>query len=203
MAVIDRVRDIVEPLCLDAMLDLYDLELNGGVMRVTIDKAGGVDMTDIAQLTREISRALDEHDPINGHFTLEVSSPGLERALRIPAHYLRAVGTAVKVKLRPGAHADRRIEGVIVSADDVSVSLRIDGATDDQQFIYDDIEKARTVFAWGPTPRASDRPSTKKSANTATAQDSVSAPAIDEASEFSAVATERPAPDRAVKVVNA
>lgn len=60
MAIIDRLREIVEPFCLDLAVELYDIDLNGGVFKVSIDKPGGVDLTDIAQLTREISRALDE-----------------------------------------------------------------------------------------------------------------------------------------------
>ena len=72
MALIDRLREIVEPLCLDLSVELYDLELNGGVLRVTVDQAEGIGMAAIAPLTREISRALDVHDPISGHFTLEV-----------------------------------------------------------------------------------------------------------------------------------
>ena len=79
MSTPERVRTLVEPLVAELDLDLYDLEHTGGVLRVLVDQPGGVDIDAIAALTRAISRALDEHDPIPGEYTLEVSSPGLER----------------------------------------------------------------------------------------------------------------------------
>ncbi len=96
MSVPERVRSLIEPLVDEQGLALYDLELNGGVLRVVVDQpsgeSGGVGMDAITPLTRAISRALDEHDPIDGRFTLEVSSPGLERALRTPEQFAGAVG---------------------------------------------------------------------------------------------------------------
>src|SRR3546814_15533308 len=96
MAAADRVHEIIAPLVEAAGLDLYDLELAGGVLRVLVDREGGADIDAISKLTRATSRALDEHDPIAGSYTLEVSTPGLERQLRTPQHYAGAVGTTVK-----------------------------------------------------------------------------------------------------------
>lgn len=155
MARIDRIRELVEPHCAEFGLALYDLDFVGGVLRITVDRAAGVGMDDIAGLTREISRMFDDEDPIDGHYTLEVSSPGLERQLRTPAHFVRATGDRVKVKLRSSIEGDRRIEGVIVSADDHAVVLDMGKTGDDnvtRSVSYDEIEKARTVFEWGPTP---------------------------------------------------
>src|SRR5690606_13015901 len=121
MAVTDRLHDIVEPLCADLGLELVDLEYTSGVVRVTIDRTGGVDIDAIAHLTREVSRAFDRHDPIAGRYTLEVSSPGLERPLRTPAHFARAVGATVRIKTRPGTEGDRRVDGVLEAADDHGV----------------------------------------------------------------------------------
>jgi ribosome maturation factor RimP len=204
MALIDRLREIVEPLCLDLAVELYDLELNGGVLKVTVDKAEGIGMADIAPLTREISRALDVHDPISGHFTLEVSSPGLERTLRTPAHFVRAIGSDVKVKLRPGVRDDRRVEGVLVAADDSGFVLDAvaDGA-DQRRFSYDDIDKARTVFAWGPTPRPSDVAAKKAPAKSGAAKKKVAGSPATKAAGTPAASPELPAPADAVKVVNA
>src|SRR3546814_5125530 len=113
MAAADRVHEIIAPLVEAAGLDLYDLELAGGVLRVLVDREGGADIDAISKLTRATSRALDEHDPIAGSYTLEVSTPGLERPLRTPQHYAGAVGTTVKVKTRPGTEGDRRAEGTV------------------------------------------------------------------------------------------
>ena len=151
----DRVRELVEPLVVDADLSLYDLDLAGGVLQVLVDAPGGADIDAISRLARTISRALDEHDPIEGRYTLEVGSPGLERPLRTPAHYAGAIGAAVKLKTRPGVEGDRRVEGTVTGADDRSVTVRdLDGL--ERTLAYDDIERARTTFEWG-SPAKPDR----------------------------------------------
>jgi ribosome maturation factor RimP len=148
MTTTDRVRDIVVPLVADADLDLYDLDLAGGVLQVLVDKPGGADIGVISTLARSISRALDEHDPIDGTYALEVSSPGLERPLREPAHFAKAVGTTVKIKTKPGVDGERRVEGVLTASDDTAVTVQpADGA--ERTLRYEDIERARTTFQWG------------------------------------------------------
>ena len=102
----------------------------------------------IATLSRAISRSLDEHDPIEGHYTLEVGTPGLERPLRTATHFAHAVGSTVKVKTKPGTEGDRRLEGTITSADDDTVTVTSDDGTA-RRLAYADIERARTTFEWG------------------------------------------------------
>ncbi len=202
MAILDRLRAIVEPLCLDLGVELYDIDLNGGVFKVSVEKAGGVGLTDIAQLTREISRTLDEHDPISGRYTLEVTSPGLERPLRTPAHYTRSIGSTIKIKMLPNVEAARRLEGVIVAADDRAVVIRVQSG-DERRLAYDEIEKARTVFEWGPTPRPGTAAKPKKQPIGAAVKDAVGSPATTQAAGAPAASTERSAASDAVKVVNA
>ena len=159
---VERVRELVAPLVAEADLDLYDLDLGGGVLSVLVDAPGGADIDAISRLARTISRALDEADPIDGKYALEVGSPGLERPLRTPAHYAGAVGTTVKVKTKPGVEGDRRVEGTVSAADDASVTIRTaDG--DDRTISYDDIERARTTFEWGSAAKPH---SNKKKAGT-------------------------------------
>ena len=82
-----------------------------------------------------------------------MSSPGLERPLRTPAHFARAVGADVSVKTRPGSDGERRVEGTVQAADDDGFTLALaDGGT--RRIRYDEVEKARTTFAWGPAPEA-------------------------------------------------
>ena len=80
MSVADRVRDLALPLLDDRHLDLYDVEMQGPVLRVVVDSppgsGGGLDLDVLADATRAVSRALDEADPITGRYTLEVTSPG-------------------------------------------------------------------------------------------------------------------------------
>ena len=158
MSTMERVRILVEPIVAATSADLYDLELTGGVLRVVVDQPGGVGMDLITVLTREISRALDDADPIPERFTLEVSSPGLERALRRPAHFQSAIGTTVSVKTVPGTPGERRVRGTISSADDDGFVLVPDPTGDAEppeprRLSYADVERARTVFEWGPAPR--------------------------------------------------
>jgi ribosome maturation factor RimP len=152
MSTAERVQHLVAPLLDAAGLDLYDLELAGGVLRVLVDKEGGADIDAISGLARAISRTLDEHDPIDGRYTLEVSTPGLERPLRTPAHFRGAVGADVKVKTLPQVEGDRRVEGQVTEAGDDGVTITsADGGA--RTLRYDEIERARTVFVWGPSDR--------------------------------------------------
>jgi ribosome maturation factor RimP len=148
MTAADRVREIVAPLVAAADLELYDLELAGGVLQVSVDAPGGADIGTISQLARTLSRALDEHDPIDGAYTLEVGTPGLERPLRTPDHFARSVGMTAKVKTKPGVEGERRLEGTIAAADDDAVTLQ-DADGNDRTLRYEDIERARTTFEWG------------------------------------------------------
>ncbi len=91
---------------------------------MTVDRPGGVDLDALAEANRAVSRALDELDPFPGRYTLEVSSPGLERRLRTPAHFARAVGETVTVRTLPGTAAVRRVRGVLAAADDDGVRPR-------------------------------------------------------------------------------
>ncbi|HEX2577229.1 MAG TPA: ribosome maturation factor RimP [Aquihabitans sp.] len=154
MEIAERIRGLVAPLVAEVDAELYDVEFTGGTLRITVDRPGGVDMGVIGSLTRAVSRLLDETDPIPGQFTLEVSSPGLERPLRIPEHFARAVGEVIAVKTRPGTEGDRRLTGRVVAADDESVTIAPDAAdAAPRRLLIDDLERARTVFEWGPAPK--------------------------------------------------
>ena len=74
------------------------------------------------------------------------------RPLRTAAHYRRAVGQDVAVKTRPEVEGERRVSGTVVAADDDTVTVRLAGG-EERRFRHDEIEKARTTFAWGPAPK--------------------------------------------------
>jgi ribosome maturation factor RimP len=163
-SVAERVREIVLPLAGALGLQIYDVEHAGGVLRIVVEAASAdepIGIDGIAALTRSVSRALDEADPITGHYTLEVTTPGLERTLRVPSHFIGAIGTEVKVKLVAGHEGDRRVAGELVAADDDGVTVRsADGVLHNVR--HDEIERARTVFEWGSPPRDKKSPSRDK-----------------------------------------
>ncbi|CAN5571423.1 ribosome maturation factor RimP [soil metagenome] len=155
METAERIRLLVAPLLEDVDADLYDIEFTGGVLKITLDREGGVDMGAIGSFTRAVSRMIDETDPISSAFTLEVSSPGLERPLRTAEHFARSVGEVVNVKARPGLDGERRFKATIVAVDGDDVTLLPEGAGPGQTRVLalHDIERARTIFEWGPAPK--------------------------------------------------
>ena len=161
---VERVTRLVAPLVADLKLDLYDVELRGGTLRITIDtppgSTGGVTLDTLALVTRMVSRDLDHDDPMPGHYTLEVTSPGLERALRTPNHFQRELGKVVAIRLRDTVNGERRIQGALTSADDGHIVVDVGG--EPRTISYDQIDRARTVFEWGPAPKPGKAPSKKK-----------------------------------------
>ena len=121
-------------------LEAVDLASAGKrrVLRVAIDKDGGVTMDDIADATREVSRVLDETDLMGQQaYTLEVSSPGVDRPLTLPRHWRRNTGRLVKVKLREGEPTTGRIR----ATDDSGAVLDVDGT--ERRLEYADVQKAK------------------------------------------------------------
>ena len=103
----------IATLLADMDLLLYDLEFSGGTLSVTVTRPGGVDLETVANANVAISKWLDEADPIAGRFTLDVSSPGLERRLRTVAHFTSAIGETITLRERRIAFGNKRINTLI------------------------------------------------------------------------------------------
>jgi ribosome maturation factor RimP len=149
----------------DLGLDLYDLEMVKGTLNVVVTKPGGVDLEALTKANRQISEWLDVNDPIAGRFTLDVSSPGLERKLRTPTHFISTVGEVVTLRELRGSEPTRRLEGTVVAADEKSVTLE-DAEHGRVTVPIASVERARTVFAWGAEAKPS--PSRAKSVASST-----------------------------------
>ena len=164
----------LQPVVVAAGLELVDVEQKAGVLQVTVDREGGVDLEALTDANRAVSAILDELDPIPGRYSLEVSSPGIERPLRTPAHFAKAVGTTVTVKTRPQVPGERRLQGTLVASDDEGFTLAVDGSDEPVRLAYSDIDRARTVFVWGgqdtPGNPAGRKPSQKRAAPKNSAQ---------------------------------
>ena len=113
---IDRVREIAERVAASSGLEVVEVELRGGgksrMLRIFIDKPGGVTHEDCANLSREVSTILDVEDVVPGNsYLLEVSSPGLDRKLSRPADFQRFTGSRVKLTTRQPVNGNRHFEG--------------------------------------------------------------------------------------------
>jgi len=137
---------------------LYDIEYTGGIVRIVVDTQpggpAGVSLENIALITRLVSREFDHSDPVPGRYTLEVTSPGLERTLRLPRHFVREVGKTIAVRLSSALDGQRRIQGDLVSASEDTIVVRLaDNALTEVTIPLSIVERAKTVFQWGPTPK--------------------------------------------------
>jgi ribosome maturation factor RimP len=142
---------LVRPVVEAAGLELWDVTYRkeGGrmVLRVFVDRAGGVDLETISETAERLSRRLDLEDFGSGRYSLEVSSPGLERPLREPRHFRRSVGEKVKVKTLEPVAGQKVIEGALVSAD--AEAIVVASAGGELRVPYVNVASARTVFEWG------------------------------------------------------
>ena len=150
----DELSDLLASTVVPLGLELVDLERRVTSVRVVVDRTGGVDLEAIAAATRAVSAVLDAHDPFPGQrYTLEVSSPGLERRLRTPAQFKGAIGETVTLRISPPDRAAERVSGTLTGADDAGLELATD--TGPRRATYDEVERARTVFVWGAAPKPS------------------------------------------------
>ena len=108
------------------------------LLRVLVDRDGGINLDDVADVTRAISKALDTNDVMgDGAYTLEVSSPGVDRPLTLPRHWRRNITRLVNVTLTAG----EKLSGRIKTASDESADLDVDGKV--RKIAYGDVEKAK------------------------------------------------------------
>lgn len=115
----ERVRSLAEPVLARRGAELVDLQVKQGrtrLVRIIADRPGGIDLDTCARVSAELSRMLDLEDPIPGPYTLEVSSPGLDRPLRRPDDFRRNVGQKVRIVL-----ADGQLEGTIEEVEEDKV----------------------------------------------------------------------------------
>ena len=185
-ALIATVTTLVAPIVADLKLDLYDVEMRSGTLRITLDSPpgseGGISLDRLALASRLISKELDAADPMPGRYTLEVTSPGLERSLRTPAHFQRELGKTIAVRLRDVVNDERRLTGELVEAGATTMSMRLTeppaAAGQLRSVAYEQIDRARTVFVWGPAPKPGKGPRAPKPAKP------VAAPAVAENAEL-------------------
>jgi len=144
----EDLESVVAPACTASGVELFDLEWRPGVVKVTVDRSGGIDLDALAEASRAVSAALDAAGDLEppGRYELEVTTPGVERRLRRPAHFAGALGERVAVRTVPGTAGDRRVEGALVSTEESGVLVSTPSG--DRRLAFADIERAHTVYDW-------------------------------------------------------
>jgi ribosome maturation factor RimP len=149
------IRPVIEGSGLELVDVAFRRESGRRVLRVVVDREGGVDVDTIAELAEKVSRRLDVEGFAPGPYALEVSSPGIERSLKLPRDFARRVGDNVKVKTTTPIEGRTNITGELVSADDDGIVVAAGGG--ELLVRYADITSARTVVDWDAELKRSTR----------------------------------------------
>ena len=127
---VEIARTLIEPILQEMGLELWDVlyEKEGGTwfLRYFIEKESGLNIQDCVDVSRAVEQRLDDADPIEGSYTLEVSSPGIERALKKDWHYQRYIGQLVQVRLIRPVEGQRNFIGVLKSKENDTITIELD-----------------------------------------------------------------------------
>lgn len=144
----DVLKQRLLPLIEEEDLELVELDLVGKppryILRVFVDKVGGVNVEECADLSRSLSDYLDTEDLIQGRYTLEVSSPGLERPLLSLDDFRRKIGEQVKVELKSPSDVEKEIKGEIVEVRENEVVIVLEDEV--KTIPWDRIDKGRIII---------------------------------------------------------
>jgi len=128
---VDRVRALIHPIVLDEGMELVDIEYRresgGWVLRVILDKDGGVTLDDCTRVSHEVGRSLDVEDIIQTSYTLEVSSPGFTRPLKTEKDFIKYLHHLVKVRTVDPVQNRRQFKGRLLGVSENSVEVQVDG----------------------------------------------------------------------------
>jgi len=144
----DEVRQIATPLAEEEGYELVDVEQSAAgrhrVLRVYLDKPGGISIGDCARFSRRLSDCLDMNQTVPGSYHLEVSSPGLERPIRTLDHVRRFAGQRVALAIHEARDGRRHFEGILLGPDGERAGLRLDEG-DEHWFDWSEVRSARLV----------------------------------------------------------
>lgn len=151
-ATLNRVWQLAVPLVEGERMEIVDIEFRyegsrgGRVLRLYLDKEGGPNVDDLSRISRQLSELLDGEDTIDGNYTLEVSSPGINRPLKKPAHFARFVGKRIRVRTRDLIDGRRSFLGILGQVVEDSVILTQEGKR--YQIPFSMIEKSNYDHDW-------------------------------------------------------
>ncbi len=148
-AVAEKLTNLIEPVVVGLGYELLGIEYisqgHHSVLRLYIDSKHGIEMDDCAKVSRQVSGVMDVEEPLKGQYSLEVSSPGLDRPLFKAEHYICQLGQMIRVRLRRPQDNSRKFRGLLVEADDESIVLRDVENGLETRLVYDNIDKANVV----------------------------------------------------------
>ena len=129
--VAERVWKIAEPLVADEGMEMVDVEFrresHGTVLRLYLDREGGVSLEDLTRVSRQVGDLLDVHEAVPGSYTLEVSSPGINRRLRRADHFQRYLGQKIRVRAHAPLDGRRVFVGLLTAVDADGITVQQDG----------------------------------------------------------------------------
>jgi ribosome maturation factor RimP len=165
----EDIAEALQPTVSAAGLEIWDVERAGASLRVLVERPGGVDLDSIAAVSAAVSAVLDERDDLSpaGRYTLEVSSPGLERRLRYPRHFTQYVGQEVSVKTAEAVNGSRRLQGTLIGATEDDITIRVTISKTESAELrlpLTAVERATTVFTWGDSSKTARSPRPRKAA---------------------------------------
>ena len=141
------LQELLEPVVTGLGYELVGVEYmpqgRHSVVRVFIDSDNGIKVEDCEQVSRQVSAVLDVEDPIHGQYTLEVSSPGLDRPLFTAEHFSRYIGEVSSIRMKAPVNGRRKFQGVIKTVEDQVITLAMDDG--EIKLSVDDMDKANLV----------------------------------------------------------
>ncbi len=160
----DELIQLINPVVADLGLECLGIEYapsrGNSLLRIYIDHLERpITIEDCEAVSRELSAQLDVNDPISGRYTLEVSSPGIDRPLFTPAHFARFIGEKAKIALNLPTDGRRRLLGTIRAVDDDRITIEQDGI--DIVVAHDNVQKARIVPDYAALGLAPEKPTGK------------------------------------------
>ena len=151
-ATVARIWELAVPLAEMGGMEIIDIELRregsrgGRVLRLYLDKDGGPNVDDLSQVSRELSALLDTYDVVDGAYTLEVSSPGINRPLKRPEHFQQFIGKTVRVRTRELIQGRRSFLGRLLEVSSEKIAVNQDGIRCEIPFLL--IEKSNYEHDW-------------------------------------------------------
>ncbi|NND81408.1 MAG: ribosome maturation factor RimP [Gammaproteobacteria bacterium] len=143
---VPHIDELLQPGAEALGYELVAVEMSGGdssIVRIYIDADDGITVDDCARASRQFSAILDVEDPISNRYTLEVSSPGMDRPLAKPEHFEKVVGQDVKIKMSTLINGRRRFTGQLVEANDDFAVVEVDG--EQTELPYQEMDRARLI----------------------------------------------------------